>query len=169
MYLLRLLQSRTFYYKVYSRKLQHTEQYFFRRVYMLKIQDFVRARISCSVQNLARVFISVKPWRCSSEQNLFRKHMKIYRNSNKEPVLLTPNMLNNHCKAFTSLRTFCACPQGEQNGSVDGESAVLQFWRCRAVLPAHPVQDIPCPSQESQCRMGPGWRTALEHVLLNYP
>lgn len=115
MYLLRLLQSRTFYYKLYFRSLQHTEQYFFCRFSsVLKIQHFMRAGISCSVQNLARVFMSVKPWHCSSKQNLFRKHMKMYRNSSKESGTLTPNMLNNHCKAaLTSRRTFCARPQGE--------------------------------------------------------
>jgi len=47
------------------------------------------------------------------------------------------------------------------------EIAVLQFWCRGAALPACLVQDILfCPSQR---QMAPGWRTASDHVFLNYP
>lgn len=110
---------------------------------MLKIQDFLCECISCSVELLVRGFISAQPWHCSknhlrnlfSDQNLFRKHKRMYRNSN----ILPPDMLNNQGKAaFTSLRTSCEWPQGEENGYRKCCGRVLALPWPREFSPAHP-------------------------------
>lgn len=129
---------------------------------MLKIQDFLCEWVPCSVELLVRGFISANLWHCSknllrnlfSEQNLFRKHKQMYRNSN----ILPPNMLKNQGKAaFTLLRTSCEWPQGELNG----------YRKCCGRVLALPWPRV--LSQQSQSEVGPGWEMALECVLQTYP
>lgn len=118
------------------------------------------AEISCLVQNLSRVCILVKPWLCSSEQNLCRKPMKNY--SKKDSC--TPNVLNGDSKAaLPSLRPFVCWENKTElwmcNVPCCGRGTAEQRWAEDSALPAPAVRR----------QMGPGWWIPWACALLNCP
>lgn len=118
------------------------------------------AEFSLLVQNLSGVCSLVKPWFCSSEQNLCRKPMKNY--SKKDSC--TPNVVNGDCKAaLPSLRTF-VCWENR-----------TELWVWNMLCRSHGTAEwswaegsaLPAPAARRQ--MGLGWWTPWECVLLHCP